>query len=223
MSDKKLQPQNETVGLGRRRFINTAALAGLTVGVAACNDKPAAAPAAAPAASAPPPAPAAASHAGASVHLKPGELDTYYGLWSGGHTGDMRVLGLPSGREIHRIPCFVPDALVGWGITNESKAIMGTKADGNLRYTVADTHHTHASYKDGNYDGRYAWINDKINARIAGAVVPAGTTTSTTVAPGVCQACWQAVMNAPRSAGWQWRRPKVAQAAAGCQLTGVRK
>jgi nitrous oxide reductase len=25
----------------------------------------------------------------------------------------------------------------------------------------------HASYKDGNYDGRYAWINDKINSRIA--------------------------------------------------------
>ncbi|HNM39249.1 MAG TPA: TAT-dependent nitrous-oxide reductase, partial [Giesbergeria sp.] len=165
MSDKKLDTPNETVGLGRRRFINTAALAGLTVGVAACNDKPAAAPAAAPAAPAPAPAPTA--HAGANVHLKPGELDTYYGLWSGGHNGDVRVLGLPSGREIHRIPCFVPDALVGWGITNESKAVMGTKPDGNLRYTVADTHHLHASYKDGNYDGRYAWVNDKINARIA--------------------------------------------------------
>ncbi|KAB2897464.1 MAG: nitrous-oxide reductase, partial [Burkholderiaceae bacterium] len=109
----------------------------------------------------------AAHAATANVHLKPGELDTYYGLWSGGHNGDMRVLGLPSGREIHRIPCFVPDALVGWGITNESKAVMGTKPDGHLRYTVADTHHTHASYKDGNYDGRYAWINDKINSRIA--------------------------------------------------------
>jgi nitrous-oxide reductase len=149
--------------LGRRKFINTAALASLA-GVAACTEKPSTA--AAPATSAPAAAPAA--HAsGASVHLKPGELDTYYGLWSGGHTGDMRVLGLPSGREITRIPCFVPDALVGWGITNESKKIMGTKPDGSLRYTVADTHHTHASYKDGNYDGRYAWINDKINARIA--------------------------------------------------------
>src|SRR5574343_369901 len=166
MSDKKLQPQNETVGMGRRRFINTAALAGLTAGVAACNDKPAA-PAAAPAAPASVPAPAPAAHSGASVHLKPGELDTYYGLWSGGHTGDMRVLGLPSGREILRIPCFVPDALVGWGITNESKAVMGTKADGSLRYTVGDTHHTHAPYKDGNHDGSYAWINDKINSLIA--------------------------------------------------------
>ena len=164
MSDKREDLSTETAGMGRRRFINTAAVAGLAVGVAACNDKPAAAPAAAPA---PAPAAPAAAHAGASVHLKPGELDSYYGLWSGGHTGDMRVLGLPSGREIHRIPCFTPDALVGWGVTNESKAVMGTKADGSLRYTVADTHHTHASYKDGNYDGRYAWINDKINSRIA--------------------------------------------------------
>ena len=162
MIDKKDQ-QLASGGLGRRSFINTAALVGLTAGVAACTEKPGTA--AAPAA----PAAPASSHAGAgaNVHLKPGELDTYYGLWSGGHTGDMRVLGLPSGREITRIPCFVPDALVGWGITNESKAVMGTKPDGSLKYTVADTHHTHASYKDGNYDGRYAWINDKINNRLA--------------------------------------------------------
>ena len=156
--------QTPTV-LGRRKFINTAALAGLVAGVAGCNDKPAPAVAAAAApASAPAPAHADAANA---THIKPGELDTYYGLWSGGHTGDMRVLGMPSGRELHRIPCFVPDALVGWGITNESKKIMGTKADGSLKYTVGDSHHTHASYKDGNYDGRYAWINDKINSRIA--------------------------------------------------------
>lgn len=146
---------------GRRKFLNTAALlglsgAGLSVGLSACNKKEAGAPAAAP----------AASPAG-GAHLKPGELDTYYGFWSGGHTGDFRVLGLPSGRELHRVPCFAPDSLVGWGITNESKKIMGTKPDGSLKYTVGDTHHTHASYKDGNYDGRYAWINDKINSRIA--------------------------------------------------------
>jgi len=159
----------DTAGLpptipGRRKFINTAALASLA-GVVACTDKGGSAATATPAAGS---APTGGAHAaGNATHLKPGELDTYYGLWSGGHTGDMRVLGLPSGREIHRIPCFVPDALVGWGVTNESKKIMGTKADGSLRYTVADSHHTHASYKDGNYDGRYAWINDKINSRIA--------------------------------------------------------
>ncbi|HEY0856684.1 MAG TPA: TAT-dependent nitrous-oxide reductase, partial [Albitalea sp.] len=147
---KKLSGQEGV--MARRKFLNTAAAAGLAgVGMTACSDKPATAPVAAKASS----VPGADSHAGepgGTVHLKPGELDTYYGLWSGGHTGDMRVLGLPSGREITRIPCFVPDALVGWGITNESKKIMGTKPDGSLKYTVADTHHTHASYKDGNYD-----------------------------------------------------------------------
>ncbi len=147
--------------LARRSFLSAAAATGLSLGVVACADK--SSEGAAPSASAAP----AGNHGGASAHLKPGELDTYYGIWSGGHTGDMRVLGLPSGRELLRIPCFVPDALVGWGITNESKAIMGTKPNGDLRYTVGDTHHTHASYKDGNYDGRYCWINDKINSRIA--------------------------------------------------------
>ena len=149
---------------GRRKFLNTAALvglsgAGLSVGLSACKKEEAPAPAGTA-------APAAAGSAG-GVHMKPGELDTYYGFWSGGHTGDFRVLGLPSGRELLRVPCFTPDALVGWGITNESKKVMGTKPDGSLKYTVGDTHHTHASYKDGNYDGRYAWINDKINSRIA--------------------------------------------------------
>ncbi|HEX4937957.1 MAG TPA: TAT-dependent nitrous-oxide reductase [Candidatus Kapabacteria bacterium] len=150
---------------GRRKFLTqTTAVAGLagaglTLGLAGCKDE------SAPAAGAP--AAKTEPHAAPAGHIKPGELDTHYGLWSGGHTGDLRVLGFPSGREIHRIPCFTPDALVGWGITNESKAIMGTKADGTLKYTVGDSHHTHASYKDGNYDGRYAWINDKINARIA--------------------------------------------------------
>jgi nitrous-oxide reductase len=151
---------------GRRKFLSSAAVVGLAgVGLAGCSDKPQTAAAASAASGKP--AVLANPGEGGSIHMKPGELDTYYGLWSGGHTGDMRVLGLPSGRELTRIPCFVPDALVGWGITNESKKIMGTKPDGSLKYTVADTHHTHASYKDGNYDGRYAWINDKINSRIA--------------------------------------------------------
>ena len=164
MADSQASPTDTPQASGRRRFINSAALAGLA-GVVACTEK------AVPGASAPPaaaPAAAAASHAAnGGVHLKPGELDTYYGLWSGGDTGEGRVLGPPAGREILRVPGFTPGALIGWGITNESKKVMGTKPDGSLRYTVGDSHHVHASYRDGNYDGRYAWVNDKINSRIA--------------------------------------------------------
>ncbi|VUZ23946.1 Nitrous-oxide reductase [uncultured Comamonas sp.] len=156
------RPEKEAVP-ARRKFLNTAALAGLA-GVVGCTEK--AAPAAA--SSTPAATPAAASSAASSgTHLKPGELDSYYGLWSGGHNGDVRVLGMPSGRELLRIPCFRPDALVGWGITNESLDVMGRNAKGGPLYNVADTHHLHASYKGGNYDGRYAWVNDKLNSRIA--------------------------------------------------------
>ena len=168
------QPIHETGsdanGIGRRRFLNSAAALGITsVGLAACQERSESTAGSIGAGSAPAPAPAAASHVGGagSVEVKPGQLDTHYGLWSSGHTGDMRILGIPSGRELLRIPCFVPDALIGWGQTNESKAVMGTRPDGTLRYTVADTHHIHASYKDGVYDGKYCWINDKINARLA--------------------------------------------------------
>jgi nitrous-oxide reductase len=156
----------------RRRFLNTAAAgiagAGLTMGLSACKQE-AAAPVGGQAGK-PEGQPAAAAQGGAegaSDRVAPGQLDTYYGLWSGGHTGDMRVLGMPSGREIHRIPCFVPDAMIGWGTTNESRKVMGTRPDGALRFVNGDTHHVHASYKNGTYDGRYAWVNDKINARIA--------------------------------------------------------
>lgn len=152
------------VGLGRRRFLNTAAVLGISgVGLAGCKKE-----AGGESGQAAAPAHTTAHQGGAgSVEVRPGELDTHYGLWSSGHTGDARILGIPSGRELLRIPCFVPDALIGWGQTNQSKAIMGTRPDGALRYTVGDTHHIHASYRDGIYDGKYAWINDKINARLA--------------------------------------------------------
>jgi nitrous-oxide reductase len=158
---------------GRRKFLNTAALAGLagaglSVGLSSCKQE--AAPTAAAPAAAPAPAPAAAHGAAAgelNLHPAPGQLDTYYGVWSGGHSGEVRVLGLPSGREIKRIPTFNIDCMNGWGITNETKAIIGTRADGSLKYKTGDTHHVHGSYADGTYDGKYFWVNDKIHGRLA--------------------------------------------------------
>ncbi|MBF0318449.1 MAG: nitrous-oxide reductase [Nitrospirae bacterium] len=92
--------------------------------------------------------------------VKPGELDSYYGFWSGGHSGEVRILGLPSMREIKRIPVFNMDVGTGYGITNESKALLKGKFCG-------DTHHVHGSYKNGVYDGKYLFVNDKLNNRVA--------------------------------------------------------
>ena len=95
-----------------------------------------------------------------SNEVKPGELDEYYGFWSGGHSGEIRVVGVPSMREIKRIPVFNMDVGSGWGITNESKKLLRGRFAG-------DTHHCHGSYKDGTYDGRYLFVNDKLNNRVA--------------------------------------------------------
>ncbi len=95
--------------------------------------------------------------------VHPGELDEYYGFWSGGHSGEVRILGLPSMRELMRIPVFNTDSATGWGITNESKRIKGD----SVHHLVGDSHHPHMSMKDGHYDGKYVFINDKANSRVA--------------------------------------------------------
>lgn len=92
--------------------------------------------------------------------VKPGELDRYYGIWSAGHSGEIRILAVPSMRELKLVPVFNYDCTYGWGITNYSKQLL-------KGYTVGDTHHVHLSYKDGTYDGKYAFVNDKSTARIA--------------------------------------------------------
>jgi len=152
---------------GRRKFLNTAGIvgiagAGVSLGLAGCNKADQAPTAAAPASAKPA---AASNHA--KVEVAPGQLDEYYLMSSGGHSGEMRIIGVPSGRTLKRIPIFNIDPMSGWGITNESKKIMGTKADGSIKFRTGDTHHVHGSYADGTYDGKYFWVNDKINNRLA--------------------------------------------------------
>ncbi|TDX29468.1 nitrous oxide reductase apoprotein [Modicisalibacter xianhensis] len=106
---------------------------------------------------------AAVKDAHAKASVGPGELDEYYGFWSGGHSGEVRVMGIPSMRELMRIPVFNVDSATGWGLTNESRQVLGDSA----RYLNGDSHHPHLSMTDGKYDGKYLFINDKANSRVA--------------------------------------------------------
>jgi len=167
MSQKHPTPDAEQPKDGRRQFLNKVAFtglagAGVSFGLAACKDDAVASTAVTTAAHTDKPS----AHSG-DYSVAPGQLDTYYMFSSAGHAGDVRIFGLPSGREFKRIPVYNIDCMIGWGITNESKAIIGTNPDGTLKYNTGDTHHLHPSYTDGTYDGRYLFVNDKLNCRLA--------------------------------------------------------
>ena len=144
-------------GVSRRHFLRTAAIAG-AAGAAGAAGLGGLGNALIPTASA-----ASAAKGANKIHIAPGELDEYYGFWSGGHSGEVRVLGVPSMRELMRIPVFNTCSATGWGITNESKRILGESG----KFLNGDAHHPHISMTDGRYDGKYLFINDKANTRVA--------------------------------------------------------
>jgi nitrous-oxide reductase len=102
----------------------------------------------------------AGGSAAEKVYVKPGEHDKYYAFLSGGHSGQIYVYGIPSCRHITTIPVFTPEPAVGYGVDEASKAML-------KGMTWGDAHHPGLSETDGDYDGRWLFINDMPNARIA--------------------------------------------------------
>ncbi len=94
------------------------------------------------------------------VYVAPGDLDEYYVFKSGGHSGQVYVYGIPSMRHISTIPVFTPYSATGYGFDKESKEMLGG-------FTWGDAHHPSISETDGDYDGRWLFISDNANNRMA--------------------------------------------------------
>jgi nitrous-oxide reductase len=112
----------------------------------------------------------AQAQAAMQTYTPPGEYDEYFIFSSGGHSGQIFVYGVPSMRLLKVIPVYTPDAWQGYGFgTDQGNLVLDAGSDpaksNPLRW--GDTHHPALSETEGSYDGRWLYINDRANGRIA--------------------------------------------------------
>lgn len=102
-----------------------------------------------------------------ATYTPTGRHDEYLVFASGGHSGQMVVIGVPSMRILKYIGVFTPEPWQGWGFDDASKAVLAEGRRDGKDLTWADTHHPALSETAGDYDGQYLFIADKANARVA--------------------------------------------------------
>ena len=93
-------------------------------------------------------------------YVAPGQKDEYYLFYSGGHSGQVFVAGIPSMRHIATIPVYAPYPGTGYGFDLATKQMLG-------EYTWGDVHHPALSQTKSEYDGRWLFVNDNANNRVA--------------------------------------------------------
>jgi nitrous-oxide reductase len=101
--------------------------------------------------------------------VPPGGRDEYMLFASGGHSGQVHVIGVPSMRLLKTIAVFTPEPWQGYGYGADwSEAALNGESNPNpdehLRW--GDSHHPALSETDGKYDGRWLYINDRAHGRI---------------------------------------------------------
>ncbi len=101
------------------------------------------------------------------TYVPTGKKDKYVMFASGGHSGQVVVIGVPSMRILKYIGVFTPEPWQGYGFDNDSKEMLKNSSPKGKLLTWGDVHHPSLSETNGIYDGEYLFVNDKANARIA--------------------------------------------------------
>jgi len=105
--------------------------------------------------------------AAAKTYVPTGKRDDFVAFSSGGQSGQVIVYGIPSMRILKYIGVFTPEPWQGYGFDDESKAVLAGGRINGKDINYGDTHHPAISETNGEYDGRWLFINDKANPRIA--------------------------------------------------------
>jgi nitrous-oxide reductase len=105
--------------------------------------------------------------AAAKTYVPTGGRDEYIVFSSGGQSGQIIVYGIPSMRILKYVAVFTPEPWQGYGFDDESKAVLAQGRIQGKDILYGDTHHPAISETNGEYDGRWLFINDKANPRVA--------------------------------------------------------
>ncbi|MFQ5577828.1 MAG: hypothetical protein ACE5G8_12670 [Anaerolineae bacterium] len=100
------------------------------------------------------------------TYLPTGVHDDYVIFASGGHSGQVLVIGVPTMRLLKVIAVFTPEPWQGYGY-GVGEAVLDEGNINGKEIRWADTHHPALSETNGDYDGQFLFINDKANARLA--------------------------------------------------------
>ena len=104
--------------------------------------------------------------AAAKTYMPSGKHDEFIMFTSGGHSGQVLVVGVPSMRLLRTIAVFTPEPWQGYGYGVGNEILEGGNVHGKPN-RWGDTHHPALSMTGGQYDGEWLFINDKANARVA--------------------------------------------------------
>lgn len=100
------------------------------------------------------------------TYVPTGKRDEAVMFASGGHSGQVIAIGIPSMRILKNIAVFTPESWQGYGYSADTKAILAEGKVEGKDVLWGDTHHPNISETNGEYDGEYLFINDKANGRI---------------------------------------------------------
>lgn len=106
-------------------------------------------------------------YAAVKTFMPTGQHDEYVMISSGGHSGQLMAIGVPSMRILKVIGVFTPEPWQGWGYNDETRAVLAAGNPEGVELHWADTHHPALSETAGDYDGQFVFVNDKAHARVA--------------------------------------------------------